>query len=313
MIVSLRTAVFAASLIALGPSLGVSAAEPLVDGAWLAGHLSTPNLVVLDVRSPGEQGPADLFAQGHIPGAVPADYARAGWRTTVGGVPGELPPAAEIGGLIGALGIGDADHVVIVSEGETSTDFGAAARVYWTFKVTGHDEVSILEGGYAGWVADGRGIETGAGAPPQPASYTVSLRPELLATKAEVQAALASGEVPLIDARPTEQYTGENPPANVGVAGTIPGAISLPHSTLIPDGHDPVTRETLAGYLSQFGVKPEGEQIAFCNTGHWAAADWFVLHEVGGNPDVKLYDGSMVEWVQDPSLPVEAGASRIPQ
>ncbi|WP_245986075.1 rhodanese-like domain-containing protein [Azospirillum thermophilum] len=133
--------------------------QPLVDAAWLKARLGQPNIVVLDVRTP----PKDGF----VAGSIHSDYATAGWRTTVGAAPGMLPPPAELERLIGGIGIGNDDHVVLVSSGESAGDVGNATRVYWTFRMLGHDAVSVLDGGFAAWTAD----------PANPVSPTPAGRP----------------------------------------------------------------------------------------------------------------------------------------
>ena len=121
---------------------------PLVSTAWLKQHLQDPDVLVLDVRSAIDGGGAEAYQKGHIPGAIHSDYDKAGWRVTRGGVPFMLPTLAELEKLIGELGIDEDTHVVVVPAGVHYTDFGAAARTYWTLKVAGVSKVSILDGGY---------------------------------------------------------------------------------------------------------------------------------------------------------------------
>ena len=285
------------------------AAEPLVDAAWLKAKAGSADIVVLDLREPAKEGAPDPFVEGRIPGAVPAPYAKAGWRTTVNGIPGMLPSEQEIETLVGSLGIAADDHVVIVSDGLTSTDFGAAARVFWTLEVMGHKEISVLEGGHAGWVAAGYPLESGPAPTITATAYDATFDPSLVASIDDVKAAAAKG-VPLVDARPAAQYSGSETPKNVGIAGTIPGAVGLPHDLLVKEGRDVVDPATLGSLRDKIGVGAEGEQIAFCNTGHWASVGWFALNKVGGNTGVKLYDGSMVEWAKAAGQPTVVGATK---
>ena len=106
------------------------------------------------MRSAIDGGGAEAYQKGHIPGAIHSDYDKAGWRVTRGGVPFMLPTLPELEKLIGELGIDEDTHVVVVPAGVHFTDFGAAARTYWTLKVAGVAKVSILDGGYAAWVAE---------------------------------------------------------------------------------------------------------------------------------------------------------------
>ena len=127
------------------PAAAISGENPgrLVNVEWLQANLGRKDLVVLDIRSPRKS--RDFYAEGHIEGAISAPYNQ-GWRRTVDGVVGMLPPVPEISEHIGSLGVGNNSHVVIVPHGNSSTDFSAATRVYWTFKVLGHHHVSILDG-----------------------------------------------------------------------------------------------------------------------------------------------------------------------
>src|ERR1041384_658482 len=110
--------------------------QPLVDADWLVEHMGNESLVVLDIRDATDAG--DLYAAGHVPGAVAAPYAAAGWRAKVGDVPGLLPTEEAIEKLVSGLGVSNDDHVVILTGGANASDFGGATRVYWTFKVYGH-------------------------------------------------------------------------------------------------------------------------------------------------------------------------------
>ena len=285
------------------------AATPLVDAAWMQANAGTPGLVVLDIRNKLGKGSKESYLAGHIPGAVYSDYLADGWRTTVDGVPGQLPPVADLEKLIGALGIGNGSHVVVVAGGVSALDMGSATRVYWTFKVLGHDAVSVLDGGWKAYAADpANPVETGGNAP-TPASFTASFRPEMIADRGDVQAAMAEG-VPLIDMRPPAQYRGEKTHPAAKRKGTIPGAVNLPESSITTDGGRFVGAAEVAALLEAAGVGQEGEQISFCNTGHWASLGWFANSEILGNKQVKLYDGSMVEWSGIEELPIEVGAGQ---
>ena len=158
---------------------------PLVSTGWLKQHLKDPDVFVLDVRSAIDGGGAEAFVKGHIPGAAHSDYDKAGWRVTRGGVPFMLPTLPELEKLIGELGIDEDTHVIVVPAGVHYTDFGSAARTYWTLKVAGVSKVSILDGGYAAWTAENNATETGA-VKPSPKIFTATLNKALLAEAGEV-------------------------------------------------------------------------------------------------------------------------------
>ena len=140
-------------------SFSAFAAHPLVDVAWLKDNLK--KVYVLDIRNEFSNGSYDTFVQGHVPGSVHSDYLKDGWSTKVDITSGQLPLVEDLEQLIGGLGIKNKYHVVIVYGGISATDFAGAARVYWIFKTLGHDEVSILNGGYKAWETSGFKIESG--------------------------------------------------------------------------------------------------------------------------------------------------------
>lgn len=263
----------------IAAAMSARAAEPLVTSDWVAAHLADPRVVVLDLR------PTATFARGHVPRAVAADFPAAGWRVAQpDGAVGALPPIGQITAMIAALGVGDADHAVIVSD-----DFAAAARVYWTFKVLGHAEVSILDGGLRDWR---NALASGTAGPRPAAVFTPHYDATLRAGLGEVAAAVGTGAMVLVDARPPAQFSGY---------GHLPGAVSVDQSAILaPDGHVK-SPALLAGLFAQVGDKPV---IIYCNTGHFGAADWFVLSEMLHHRNAKLYDGSMTQWAADPSRPV---------
>ena len=304
----LRAAFLALALVIA--SAGLAWAEgltpgPLVDVAWLKARLGRPDLVVLDIRSLDEGGGEAGFAKGHVPGALFSDYARAGWRTENGGVPAMLPPLPQIEALIGALGIARESHVVVVPAGRNASDVASAARVYWTFKVLGHDAVSVLDGGYRAWVADASNpVETGAPRAATPARFSATLRHDLLASMADVEAARGRG-TPLIDARTYDQFSGKSKSPVVKRFGTIPEAVNIENGAFYDEKAGRfVGKGEIARLLEAAGVRRDGDIVAFCNTGHLASVAWFGISEVLGAGRTSLYDGSMAEWAADAARPV---------
>ena len=282
------------------------AAESLVSVEWLKNNLSNKKLVVLDIRNKIDGGSKETFEVSHIPTAIYSNYLEDGWRTTVDGIVGKLPPVKDLETLIGGLGINNDSHVIVVPGGVSSTDFGSASRVYWTFKVLGHNSVSILDGGYAAWVHKlPTQIETGA-ANPITAIFKADFQSKYLATTEDVVNALANNSSVLVDARPEEQFLGKSKSGKALAAGTIPGSFNLQQQTLVEENtsffKDAIT---IAQLVKEVGIESTEGEIAFCNTGHWATVSWFALSEVLGHENVKNYDGSMVEWTADPSRPLE--------
>jgi len=294
-------------LVSTSPVRAAIEAGPLVTPSWLNKHLGELGLIVLDVRG------RDVHNNGHVPGAIPTDYDTDGWRIKMNDVPGMLPPLALLESLIGGLGISNADHVVIVPQGVSATEMGVATRIYWTFKVMGHEAVSILDGGMNDWNADpDKKIATGA-VQVAPVTFKATMNQSLLATADEVLAVVDAGGAgtSLIDHRPTDQYLGINKSGIAQRYGTVPGAQSAPAMwATVNDGGRFRDAESLKDIYAAAGIATEGKVINFCNTGHWASVGWFVSHELLGNKDAKMYDGSMAEWTRNTSRPMQ---SLVPQ
>ena len=301
-----RILLFAASWLSAGLLFAV---EPLVTAQWLNDQTGRDDLVVVDVRYGGGFDQDD-FAAGHIPGSVFKSYAD-GWREDRDGVAGVVPATEDVEALIRSLGIGNDDTVVIASNGDSSSDFGAAARVYWTFKLMGHDQVTILNGGVKGWEQAGLDLASASPATPEPSDFTANYQPHLRATAEDVTGAEAN-DIQLVDARPTGFFTGRRQSGATRVAGTIPGSINLPEENMLSMNGDTayfITADRLQGLIDEAALKYDaGGTIAFCNTGHWAATDWFALSEIAGLDNVAMYDGSMADWTQDESRPVQTEA-----
>ncbi len=273
-----------------------ASAQPLVHPPWLVAHLHAANLLVLDLRD------HDAYAAGHVPGAVAADFADAGWRIkTPDGATGALPPIPQIATTLGGFGVGAHTHVVLLAD-----RFSNAARAYWTLRILGHRDVSILDGGQKGWVAAGGKLDTAAVAP-RPASFTPHYRPELRARLGDVETTLASGNATLLDARPRAQFLGESKAPPVARPGHLPGAKWVDQtSTLNPDGSLKSPAE-LAALFSQ--IDPHRPVTVYCNTGELSATDWFVLSEILHRRHVRLYEGSMSQWAHDPARPLESSTT----
>jgi len=272
------------------PALG----QPLVDAAWAVANAGKPGIVFVDFQ------PAADYLRGHIPGAVNSNYAKDGWRQdrAADKVPDMFPASTEpLVQMIGSkLGIDNDTHVVLVPVGANVTDMGQGTRVYWTFKVLGHDKVSILNGGMTAYTSDDkRPLATGP-VTPQPKVFKANLRKEMLVTIDDVKKAQAGGKL-LVDARPEDQYAGINRHPKSTQSGTIAGAKSVPHNWMTVNGGGQFRNKAQIEQLyAVAGVPVTGEQIQFCNTGHWASIGWFVASELAGNKQAQMYDGSMVEW-----------------
>jgi thiosulfate/3-mercaptopyruvate sulfurtransferase len=301
-------AVLTGLLIGAVAPASASAVEPLVDAQWLNAHLTAPDVVVLDIRSAIDGGGEKAYLAGHIPGAVHSDYDKGSWRVTRGNVPFMLPSVPVLEALIGNLGIDETTHVVVVPAGVSATDFGSAARVYWTLKVAGVSDVSILNGGVAGWKAAGFPLQSGPVAP-QAKIFNAKIDKSLIADVGDVEKIETAHNATLIDARPASFFLGKEKVAKALAYGHIPGAIDVDSASFYDSNANRLKPQAeLAAIASR--IPADKPAVSYCNTGHWAATDWFVLHELLGRKDVRLYDGSIVEWTADAKRPIESSRTK---
>jgi len=305
-----RLAAVAAALMALvfvSVAARAADAQPLVTPAWLNEHLKDSDLVVLDIRSDRNGGGQKAYAEAHIPGSVFSDYDKAGWRVTRNNVPFMVPSAADLEKVIGSLGIDQDSHVVVVSTGENVTDFGASARIYWTLKYAGVKKLSILDGGIAAWKQAGLPFESGERAP-SPKTFTASVDNSILALASDVEKINGSGGAALVDARPASFFLGKEKAPASQAYGHIPGALNVDSASFFDAK---TSRLKSKAELEQAAdTVPAGPTVSYCNTGHWAATDWFVLHEVLGRQEARLYAGSMVEWTSSASRPIASSRTK---
>jgi thiosulfate/3-mercaptopyruvate sulfurtransferase len=294
-----------AAVLALVIAPMVAFASPLVSPAWLSENLDDAKLVIIDLRNKIDEGSYETFLEGHIPGAIHSDYLKDGWRVGRDGVVGLLPEAEQFQSLARRLGVSDNTHVVVVPAGVSSTDFGSAARAYWTFKVFGHDNVSILDGGFAAWrdFAPAK-IETGAFIAPEPGNFVARFNSEFYIGTSDVAAFAANpGQALLVDGRTDEQFYAGGKHPKAAKAGRIPSAVLMDQDKAYsPEGNRLKSRDELAEIYRNLG---DITIVSYCNTGHWAATNWFVMSEILGQKNVKLYDGSMVEWTANTDLPLD--------
>jgi thiosulfate/3-mercaptopyruvate sulfurtransferase len=297
------------SVLALTAALAApaGAAEPLVSVQWLSQRLKDQTLLVLDIRSAIDGGGVEAYKAAHIPGAVHSDYDKAGWRVERNGVPFMLPSVPELEKLIGELGIDEDTHVVVVPAGVHYTDFGSAARTYWTLQVTGVKNVSILDGGFAAWKAANLPVENGV-TRPSPKIFTATIDKSLIAQAAEVEKIEQNGGATLIDSRPATFFTGKEKTPAAQAYGRIPGAINIDSARFYDEAANRLKpKSELELIVAQV---PDGPAVTYCNTGHWASTDWFVLHELLGRKQVRLYSGSMVEWTSNPARPLASSRTK---
>ena len=279
------------------------APQPLVSVSWLKARLGAKNLVAVDIRSPRDADRVGDFTGGHIPGAVHSDFDTAGWRTARGDVPLMLPSVPQLEALIGGLGIDQTRYVVVVPAGTDVNDFSAAARVYWTLKVSGLKDVSILDGGFAAWrAAPDNPIATGT-SDPSPTIFAANIDRSMQVESSEIENIVKLGKATLIDARPASFYAGREKVPAAKAFGHIPGALNL-DSAVFYDARR--NRLKSIPELAKIAASlPQGPIVTYCNGGTLSAIEWFVFSQLLRRSDVRFYSGSMIDWTADPRHPVE--------
>ena len=247
---------------------------------------------IVDIREDKIDGKS-TYELGHIVGAQHAPYAK--WRGPAEN-PGKLPTIDALTALIQSLSIDRTTPVVVVYEGIDSTDFGAAARVYWTLKAAGVSTLSVLNGGMTAWRAAGLPISTETSVR-TPSSFQAALDPRLIATRDEVAQVVINRSARLLDTRPATYFAGQTRHTAARKPGTIVGARNVSHEVWFREG-----RPAVADGRHQ-ARRPRGRRtrqsaddfvLQYRSVG--GATSWFVLSELLGQDDVKLYPESVVDW-----------------
>jgi len=285
--------------------------ESLVSPSWLAEHLQDPDLRVVDIRfamrsdANGQfkaSSGREEYTAAHVPGAVFVDLMG---DLADPDAPLEILSAERFAALMGRLGIGN-ESTVVVYDGSGGI---WAARLWWALRYYGHDDVRLLDGGFARWRGDGHSVEAGVIQPVQ-ARFQTHVSPALRVTQNEVLAAISDDDICIVDALPEALFLGGAKPAPGYRAGHIPGACNLPaQQNLDPETFSLLSATELEERYTRAGVQRDQKVITYCGGGVFAAFTFFVLHLMG-HENVALYDASWREWGADPELPVETGPAK---
>ncbi len=274
----------------------------LVSTDWLAANLRSPDLRVVDATYylPMQKKDARAeFVERHIPGAVFFDIDEI--ADTARDLPHMLPSPEKFASRVRKLGLGDGNRIVVYD----AHGMMSAARVWWTFRVFGHDDIAVLDGGLPKWLREDRPVESGW-PQPQERHFTARLNHVMVRDLEQMRANLATRREQVLDARSAGRFEGTEPEIWPGRrAGHIPGSRNLPFTDLL----DPVEKTFLpAGELAKrlhgAGVDLSKPVVTTCGSGVTAAVLAFALHLVG-HRDVALYDGSWAEWGRPGDTPVE--------
>ena len=284
---TILAATSAAVILAATPALAEEFGPLLTPDALNAALADTGDApLVLDIRGEG-------YAEGHIASAVSAPY---GLFRGPAENPGQLVSEDALEVVLRQLGVEADRPTVVVHGGGSVTDFGAAARVYWTLKSAGLKELAILNGGTTAWAEAGYALQTEV-VTPTPSEIEVTFSDTWLATTEDVLAIVnGEDEALLLDARPQAFWSGEEAHPAAARPGTLPQSQYFEHANWFGTGPAIVDAEAARALADAQGLDKADQLVSFCNTGHWAATNWFALSELAGVENVKLYPDSMVGY-----------------
>ena len=272
--------------------------EVLVTTDWLKQNLKTPNVRIVEVDVDPK-----LYAAGHIAGAVGWD-----WTTQLNDqVKRDIISKEDFEKLNSEAGIKNSDTVVIY--GDASNWF--AAYGFWLYKIYGHKDVRLLNGGRAKWLNEENAPLTTEVQKFPRSQYKVSSVDSSLRAKVPEVLAASEKRAPLVDVRSPDEFTGKviAPPGMTETAqrgGHVPGATSIPWSTAVTNENTFKSADELrAIYLDQKRLDPKKPTIAYCRIGERSSHTWFVLKYLLGFKDVKNYDGSWTEYGNLIGAPIE--------
>ena len=283
---------------------GYAHPEALVSTEWLARHRNAPDLRIVDATwhmpGSGRDARAEYEAR-HIPGAVFFDIDEIADETSK--LPHMLPSPEKFSARVRKLGLGDGNRIVVYD----AHGMMSAARVWWTFRVMGHKDVAVLDGGMPKWLAEGRPVED-TPAPPRERHFSARLNHTLVKDKAAITRNLRRPRFQLLDARSAGRFEGTDPEPWPGRrSGHVPGSRNLPYTELLdPTDKTFLPAEALTTKFQAAGIDLTKPVATSCGSGVTAAILALGLHLIG-HEDVAVYDGSWAEWGLPGDTPVATG------
>jgi thiosulfate/3-mercaptopyruvate sulfurtransferase len=252
---------------------------------------------VIDVRS------AEDHERGHVPGALHLD--RRTFDNPDQAADGKVASPEVMNGLLSGLGLARTDDLVVYGGGRS---LQMATRLWWLLGAYGHQgQVRVLDGGFEAWAGGGHPCETGAPVAPARSTYVVTPFDAAQLVDADGVARRTPDSV-LLDVRDLAEFTGERVSAGAARGGRIPGAVHVHFKDALDEAGRLRAAADLRRLYEERGVTADKEIIIYCMRGHRASHTMFVLRELLGYPRVRIYNGSWIEWSNDPARPAATGA-----
>ena len=279
----------------------MSRSDVLVDASWVEQHLDDPNVVIVEVDED-----TSAYDKGHIRNAVKLD-----WKQDLQDpVRRDFVDRAGFEALLSERGIGNDDTVVLY--GGNNNWF--AAYAYWYFRLYGHRDVKLLDGGRKKWELESRELVTKVPSRAKTSYQAPGQDASIRALRDEVVAAI--GTKNLVDVRSPDEFSGKLlapahlPQESAQRPGHVPSARNIPWSKAANEDGTFKSDDELRDLYSGAGVDFGKDTIAYCRIGERSAHTWFVLHELLGQGSVKNYDGSWTEYGSLVGVPIELGEAK---
>ena len=273
----------------------------IVETDWLASHLKSPDLIILDgswhLPTSGRDAKAEYLAE-HIPGALFFDIDDLSDEKS--DLPHMLPSTVKFASRMKKMGIGDGARIVVYD----TTGIFSAARVWWTFRAMGHGDVAVLNGGLKKWKAEGRPLDDGPAPKRSERHYSPLQNTELIRDLEEMKALVGKAGTQIVDARPAGRFEGKDPEPRPGLrSGHIPGSKNVPSQMLLNADGTFKSADELGEIFKSVGINVAKPVVASCGSGVTASMLALAL-AVLGQTNAGVYDGSWAEWGKDNGLPI---------
>ena len=276
--------------------------EALVDTAWLAARLDAPDIRVVDGSwhlPNAERDAKREYADCHIPGAVFFDIDDI--ADSDSGLPHTVPSPEKFSSRVRKLGLGDGSRIVVYDSG----NWMAAARVWWMFRLFGHNDVSVLDGGLAKWRSEGRPLQDAA-VMPRERHFTARMNTLMLRDLGQMLANIESGGEQVVDVRSSGRFNGTEPEPRAGMrGGHIPRSLNLPYAHLFDSqSRAMIAPDALQAAFEGAGVDLAKPVVTSCGSGVTACVAILALDRLG-HRDLAVYDGSWSEWGSRDDTPID--------